>query len=111
MPNKEAPRLYRYTEASGLSPRARVLKSILEQERIPVLSEVLEGSKKVVFCYVPSVDTKPGDFTGVFAGSRYFMSPTKELRGRPDFFVLTPSQATRLEERITIFEAKITPKK
>ncbi len=111
MPNKEAPTLYRYSEAFGLRPSARVLKSLIEQERIPVLSEVLEGSKRVVYCYVPSADTKPGDFIGTYPGGRYFVSPTGETRGKPDFFVLTPKQAAKLEERITVFEAEVTPQK
>lgn len=110
MPDKEAPKLYRHIEAFGLKPRLRVLKSLVEQERIPVLDEVLEGSKRVIHCYVPSADTKSEDSTFFFAGMRHFMSPEKELRGQPDFFVLTPSQATKLEERITVFEAKVNPK-
>ena len=109
MPKEGDFSLYRYTEHSRLRPS--VLKSLVEQERFPVLSEVAEGSERVVYCYVPSVDTKLGDFTGVFAGQRYFKSPTGEPRGKPDFFVLTPSQAAKLEKRITVFEAELTPKK
>ena len=111
MPDKETHRLYQDTKASGLRPRARVLKSLVEQGRLPILDGATEGSKKVVYCYVPSADTKIGDTTFVFAGSRHFMSPTKELRGRPDFFILTPLQAATLQERITVFEAKVAPKK
>ena len=70
MLNKESPTLYRYPENSRL--RLSVLKSLIEQERIPVLDDVMEGSKRVIYCYVPSADTKIGDSTSVFAGSRYF---------------------------------------
>lgn len=111
MPNQEIPKLYRHTEAFGLKPRARVLKSLVEKGRIPVLDDVMEGSKRVIHCWVPSTDTKIGDTTFVFAGSRYFKSPTGELRSKPDFFVLTPSQAARLEQGITVFETKVAPKK
>ena len=114
MPNKEALGLYRYPENSRLRPS--VLKSLIEQGRIPQLDEVeeawgVERPKRFFYCWVPSADTRLGDITGVFAGSRYFQSPTGELRGKPDFFVLKPSQAARLQERITVFEAEASPKK
>ena len=56
------------------------------------------------------MDTKIGDSTVFYMGLRHFESPTGELRSPPDFFVLTPQQAARLEEKITVFEEKITPK-
>lgn len=110
MPDKEAPKLYRHTDAFGLKPCTSVLKSLVEQGRIPVLDEVMEGSRRVIHCYVPPADTKPGDSTFYLGRIKHFMSPEKELRGRPDFFVLTPSQAAELKERITVFEAKVNPK-
>lgn len=109
MSDKEAPKLYTYSEQGRLKPS--VLKSLVEQGRIPVLDDVMEGSKRVVHCYVPSADTKPGDSTFFLAGIRHFQSPTGELRSKPDFFVLTPSQASRLEEKIAVFEAQVTQKK
>lgn len=91
--------------------RPSVLKSLVEQGRFPVLDDVMEGSERVIHCYVPSADTKHGDTTFFFAGARHFRSPTGELRGRPDFFALTPLQAANLEQKITVLETKLTPKK
>ena len=94
--------------AKGL--RSDVLKFLVNQGRIPVLTKVFSGSgelrKVTYFCYVPSADTKPEDATVWDEEGRYFVSPTGERRGKPDFFILTPTQVRRLEAKITVFKAQ-----
>lgn len=102
---QEAPRFYR-VKHDGPSPvREGVVEQLVAQGRIPQLHEVFEierggGSRKKIFCYVPSADTRLGDTMGFFAGMLHFKSPDGVARKFPDMFVLKPSQGARVEARI-----------
>lgn len=96
---QEAPR-FRIKHDGPNPVKPGVAESLVEQGRTPLLDEVFEGDRRVFYCWVPSPDTRRGDFTGWFAGTRFFKSSAGELRSQPDMFVLSSSQASRLEERI-----------